>query len=65
MANLELDAVPFGVGEEKVGEVETFVLSSKAIYAAETYVVGLFQLYPTVYFPQSHKISRDSLFPPF
>lgn len=57
MANLELDAVPFGVGEEKVGEVETFVLSSKAIYAAETYVVGLFQLYPTVYF---HKATRSA-----
>jgi len=57
IANLELDAVPFGVEEEKVGEVETFVLSSKAIYAAETYVVGLFQLYPTVYF---HKATRSS-----
>lgn len=57
IANLELDAVPFGVEEEKVGEVETFVLSSKAIYAAETYVVGLFQLYPTVYF---HKATRSA-----
>jgi len=57
IANLEIDSVPFGVGEEKVGEVETFVLSSKAIYAAETYVVGLFQLYPTVYF---HKATRSA-----
>lgn len=57
IANLELDAVPFGVEEEKVGEVETFVLSSKAIYAAETYVIGLFQLYPTVYF---HKATRSA-----
>lgn len=57
IANLELDAVPFGVEDEKVGEVETFVLSSKAIYAAETYVVGLFQLYPTVYF---HKATRSA-----
>jgi len=57
IANLELDAVPFGVEEERVGEVETFVLSSKAIYAAETYVVGLFQLYPTVYF---HKATRSA-----
>lgn len=57
IANLELDAVPFGVEEEKVGDVETFVLSSKAIYAAETYVVGLFQLYPTVYF---HKATRSA-----
>lgn len=57
IANLELDAVPFGIEEEKVGEVETFVLSSKAVYAAETYVVGLFQLYPTVYF---HKATRSA-----
>lgn len=57
IANLELDAVPFGVEEEKVGEIETFVLSSKAIFAAETYVVGLFQLYPTVYF---HKATRSA-----
>lgn len=57
MANLELDAVPFGVGEEQVGVVETFVLGSKAIYAAETYIVGLFQLYPTVYF---HKATRSA-----
>ena len=57
MANLELDAVPYGVGEEQVGELETFVLSSKAIYAAESYVVGLFQLYPTVYF---HKATRSA-----
>lgn len=57
IANLELDAVPFGVEEEKIGEIETFVLSSKAIFAAETYVVGLFQLYPTVYF---HKATRSA-----
>lgn len=57
IANLELDAVPFGVEEERIGEIETFVLSPKAIYAAETYVVGLFQLYPTVYF---HKATRSA-----
>ena len=57
IANLEIDAVPFGVGEEQVGNVETFVLSSKAFFAAETYVVGLFQLYPTVYF---HKATRSA-----
>ena len=55
ISNLEIDAVPFGIEKEKVGDVETFVLSSKAIYAAESYVVGLFQLYPTVYF---HKTTR-------
>ena len=62
IANLELDAVPFGVGEEKVGEVETFVLSAKAIYAAETYVVGLFQLYPTVYFHKATKSAEKVFF---
>ena len=57
IANLEIDAVPFGIEKGKVGDVETFVLSSKAIYAAESYVVGIFQLYPTVYF---HKTTRSA-----
>lgn len=55
MANLEVARVPFGVDDEKVGEIETFVLGPKAFYAAQTYVIGLFQLYPTVYF---HKTTR-------
>jgi len=49
--------VPYGVDDEKVDEVQTFVLGPKAIYAAETYVLGLFQLYPTVYF---HKATRGA-----
>ncbi len=57
MANLEVGSVPYGVDEKKVGEVETFVLGPKAVYAAETYVLGLFQLYPTVYF---HKATRGA-----
>lgn len=57
MANLEVGNVPYGVDEKKVGEVETFVLGPKAVYAAETYVLGLFQLYPTVYF---HKATRGA-----
>ena len=57
MANLEVGSVPYGVDEEKVGEVDTFVLGSKAVYAAEAYVLGLFQLYPTVYF---HKTTRGA-----
>ena len=57
MANLEVGSVPYGVDEEQVGEVETFVLGPKAAYAAETYVLGLFQLYPTVYF---HKATRGA-----
>lgn len=49
--------MPYGVDEEAVGKIETFVLNEKAFYAAETYVVGLFQLYPTVYF---HKATRSA-----
>ena len=55
MANLEIGRIKTGVDEESVGEVETFVLGPKAYYAAETYVLALFQLYPTVYF---HKATR-------
>jgi uncharacterized protein len=55
MANLEIGAIRTGVDQESVGEIETFILSSKAYYAAETYVLALFQLYPTIYF---HKATR-------
>ncbi|MFD6320939.1 HD domain-containing protein [Methylorubrum thiocyanatum] len=56
-ANLEIGKVPFGVDETSVGEVETFVLGTKAIHAAEAFVLGLFQLYPTIYF---HKTTRGA-----
>ncbi len=55
MANLEIGRIKTGVDKETVGEVETFVLGPKAYYAAETYVLALFQLYPTIYF---HKATR-------
>jgi len=55
MANLEVAQIPTGVDEQTVGEIETFILGSKAYYAAETYILALFQLYPTVYF---HKTTR-------
>jgi HD superfamily phosphohydrolase len=55
LANLEVGVVQTGVDETHTGEVETFVLGPKAVYAAEAYVLGLFQLYPTVYF---HKTTR-------
>ena len=55
MANLEIGRIKTGVDQETVGEVETFVLGPKAYYAAETYVLALFQLYPTIYF---HKATR-------
>ena len=57
LSNLEIGEVVYGGDEESVGRVETFVLGSKAIYAAESYLLGLFQLYPTVYF---HKATRGA-----
>ena len=57
IANLEIGAVPVGVDDMPIGSVETFVLGSKAVHAAEAYVLGLFQLYPTVYF---HKATRGA-----
>ncbi len=55
MANLEIGKIKTGVDEEEVGEIETFILGPKAYHAAETYVLSLFQLYPTVYL---HKTTR-------
>lgn len=57
LANIEIGEVSYGEDETKVGDVDTFVLGSKAIHAAESYVLGLFQLYPTVYF---HKTTRGA-----
>jgi uncharacterized protein len=57
IANLEIADVPMGVDDTQVGTIETFVLGPKAIYAAEAFVLGLFQLYPTVYF---HKATRGA-----
>ena len=57
IANLEVGTLPYGVDEEQVGNIDTFVLGPKAVHAAETYVLGLFQLYPTVYF---HKATRSA-----
>lgn len=57
IANLEIGKVNTGVDENQVGSVETFVLGPKAIHAAEAFVLGLFQLYPTVYL---HKATRGA-----
>jgi uncharacterized protein len=57
MANLKIGEAKYGVDEVEVGAIETLVLDSKARFAAETYVLGLFQLYPTVYF---HKATRSA-----
>lgn len=57
LSNLEVGTVPTGVDDVQTSSVETFVLGPKASYAAEGYVLGLFQLYPTVYF---HKATRGT-----
>jgi HD superfamily phosphohydrolase len=57
LSNLEVGRVSVGSDEEQAGEIETFVLGAKAIHAAETYLLGLFQLYATVYF---HKATRGA-----
>ena len=57
LSNLEVGSVNVGVDDQPLQPVQTFVLGSKAIHAAETYVLGLFQLYPTVYF---HKATRGA-----
>ena len=53
--NLEIGEVPIVVDNEKVGDIKTFVLGPKAVHAAETFVLALFQLYPTIYL---HKTTR-------
>ena len=57
LSNLEVGKVPYGADDKRVGEIETFVLGPKATYAAEAYLLGLFQLYATVYF---HKATRGA-----
>jgi HD superfamily phosphohydrolase len=57
IANLEIGSVSVGVDDRQVGKIETFVLGPKAIHAAEAFVLGLFQLYPTIYF---HKGTRGA-----
>lgn len=55
--NLEVAEVEHSVGDTRLDPVQTFVLGRKAIFAAEAYVLGLFQLYPTVYL---HKATRGA-----
>jgi hypothetical protein len=54
IANLEIGELP----PDNTGvRRQTFVLGPKAIYAAESFVTGLFQMYPTVYL---HKTTRGA-----
>lgn len=52
-----IDEVGTGVDDQPAGTVPTFVTGPKAIHAAESYVLDLFQLFPTVYF---HKTTRGA-----
>lgn len=55
MENLEIGTVQASADDETSGTVDTLVLGPKAYYAAESYVLSLFQLYPNVYL---HKTTR-------
>jgi uncharacterized protein len=55
LENLEIADVPSGADEDQSKDIQTLVLGPKAFYAAENYVLSLFQLYPNVYF---HKATR-------
>ena len=56
-ANLEVGSISVGVDEEEAGYIDTFVLGPKAHHAAETFVLALFQLYPSIYY---HKTTRGA-----
>lgn len=58
LENLRIEDVSTGVDEEDYGTVPTFVIGPKAIHAVETYILDLFQLYPTVYL---HKTTRGAV----
>jgi len=57
LANLEIGRVAVGQDDQFVRQAETFVLGPKSVMAGEAYVLGLFQLYPTVYL---HKTTRGA-----
>jgi uncharacterized protein len=53
--NLDIGQLPSVVDDQKLDPIDTFVIGPKAALAAEAYVLGLFQLYPTIYL---HKTTR-------
>jgi hypothetical protein len=57
LSNLKVGKVPQGADEEEAGDIDTFVLGPKALHAAEAYLLGLYQLYATVYL---HKATRGA-----
>jgi len=57
-ANLEIGSVLTGADTERAGSLETLVLGPNSFYAAENYVLSLFQLYPNVYFHKATKAAE-------
>ncbi|HTQ14169.1 MAG TPA: HD domain-containing protein [Rhizomicrobium sp.] len=57
LANLRIGRVDVGQDGEYLKQAETFVIAPKSVMAAESYVLGLFHLYPTVYM---HKTTRGA-----
>lgn len=55
--NLEVCKIDVGVDDQKYAEIDTLVLGNKALWAGESYVLSLFQLYPNVYL---HKTTRGA-----
>jgi HD superfamily phosphohydrolase len=57
LSNLEVCKIDVGVDDQKYAEIDTLVLANKALWAGESYVLSLFQLYPNVYL---HKTTRGA-----
>lgn len=57
LANLEVGKIPLAVDDQEYVTMDSLVLGHKAFQAAESYVLGLFQMYFTVYF---HKTTRSA-----
>jgi HD superfamily phosphohydrolase len=57
VANLDVRRVVVGQDEKEIRKIDTLVVGQKALLAAEAYVLGLFHLYPNVYY---HKATRSA-----
>ncbi|MCW1407331.1 HD domain-containing protein [Rhizobium sp. 1AS11] len=57
LANLQVAPIPLAIDDEAYSTVDSLVLGPKAFQAAESYVLGLFHLYFTVYY---HKATRSA-----
>ena len=59
LSNLEIEERPVAVESDELPgtKAQTLVINTKGVLAAESYVLNLFHLYPTVYF---HKTTRGA-----